>query len=250
MIAGNWKMNGTGDSITDLLTELRANVDQVGQCEVVVLPSFVYLDLTTRMLQHSMIKVGAQDVDERDNGPVTGAVSASMLKDSGCQLVMVGHSERRTLFSEGDECVARKFEQCLQHNLRPILCVGEVLEERQAGVALDVVSRQLNAVFSRIEVSRLKGAVLAYEPVWAIGTGESASPDQVEEVHASLRECVRRMDSGLADSMSILYGGSVTEENASALFEKENIDGALVGGASLEAKSFIGICEAADNSVR
>jgi triosephosphate isomerase len=172
-----------------------------------------------------------------------------MLKDAGCSHVIVGHSERRTIFSEPDDLVATKFEQCLAQQLVPILCVGETLEQRDAGDTLDVVTRQLRAVTDRVGKAGFEKAMVAYEPVWAIGTGESATPEQAEEVHSSLRQCLAGVDEATASATRILYGGSVTPENAASLFKQENIDGALVGGAALKGKSFVEICRAANQSV-
>jgi triosephosphate isomerase len=171
-----------------------------------------------------------------------------MVKDAGCGFVLVGHSERRTLFADTDELVADKFEQCGRHGLVPIVCVGETLEEHRHDRTIEVVTRQLRAVTSRVGLLGFNGAIIAYEPVWAIGTGESAAPEQVEEVHAGLRKCLAVLDEGLSKRTRILYGGSVTADNAAALFEMKNVDGALVGGASLKANSFVEICKAAEES--
>ena len=248
LVAGKWKMNGAKASV-ELLVDGIAGDDGFGaltRCEVLVCPPFVYLSRVFEQIVGTNIQLCAQDVDLRVNGAVTGGVSASMLKDIGCRYVIVGHSERRTLFNESDEIVATKFEQCLDHGLLPVLCVGESLAQRQSGSTLEVVTGQLETVVSRVGAEAMASATVAYEPVWAIGTGESATPEQVEEVHRSLRSCLDSIDGELARSMRILYGGSVTPKNASDLFANENVDGALVGGASLEASSFLEICRFAD----
>ena len=250
LVAGNWKMNGAKASI-ELLVDGIAGGEGFGgltRVEVLVCPAFVYLSRVSELIVDTNIQLCAQDVDLRAGGAVTGGVSASMLKDIGCKYVIVGHSERRKLFDENDEVVATKFEQCLGHGLYPVLCVGESLAERQSGSTLDVVTRQLETVVNRVGAEAMASATVAYEPVWAIGTGESATPEQAEEVHRSLRSCLDSIDPELARSVRILYGGSVTPENASALFANENVDGALVGGASLEASSFLEICRFADQS--
>lgn len=248
IVAGNWKMNGDTASIDHLLGELLAELDQspVQHCKVLVFPSYIYLRQVAEKLSGSVVGVGAQDIDQREAGAVTGAVSAEMLKDVGCDYVLVGHSERRTLFGEDDQTVARKYVRALAGQLTPVVCVGETLEERQAGATLQVVTRQLQAVINLAGAEGIAAGLVAYEPVWAIGTGESATPEQAEEVHAGLRQCLAELDAGIANEMRILYGGSVTPENAQSLFANDNVDGALVGGASLKAKSFADICRAAD----
>jgi triosephosphate isomerase len=248
VVAGNWKMNGDSASVSILIDGILGNQAEL-TCEVLVFPPFVYLGQVAGQLTGSGVLLGAQDVDAKEKGAVTGGVSASMLHDVGCRYVIVGHSERRTVFGEDDDTVAEKFEQCLENKLKPILCVGESLEERNAGATLEVVTSQLEHVLNRVGVQAMGSAMIAYEPVWAIGTGESATPGQAEEVHSELRACVARADATLAASIRILYGGSVTPENAAILFAGINVDGALVGGASLKAESFIEICRAAENAV-
>lgn len=242
-------MNGSSTSIVKLLDGVMSGLSDLGltACEVMVFPSHGYLDLVARTVTGSQIGVGSQDVDVRGSGSVTGAVSAEMVRDLGGTHSIIGHSERRTLFGEADEVIAVKFERCLDAGLIPIVCVGESLAERQSGRTIEVVTRQLNAVTSEVGREKFAGALVAYEPVWAIGTGESATPEQAEEVHKALRDFLERVDGELAEKTQILYGGSVTPENAVALFEQDNVDGGLVGGASLKAESFVAICEAAEN---
>ena len=250
LVAGNWKMNGDAGSLELLLDALLGKLSALAlrRCSVLVFPSYVYLGQAARKLQGSCVGVGSQDVDQRTQGAVTGGVSAAMVKDAGCGFVLVGHSERRTLFADTDELVADKFEQCGRHGLVPIVCVGETLEERRQERTIEVVTRQLRAVTSRVGLLGFDGAVIAYEPVWAIGTGENAAPEQAEEVHAGLRNCLAVLDEGLSKRTRILYGGSVTADNAVELFKMKNVDGALVGGASLKANSFVEICKAAEES--
>ena len=242
-------MNGDTKSITTLIEQLlldyQADSTAYEQCQIMVLPPFAYLNQVGRQIGESNVMLGAQDVDQRESGAVTGGVSASMVRDLGCDYALVGHSERRSLFGDTDRIVTEKFVQCRKNRLIPILCVGETLEQRREGRTLDVVTAQLQAVMTSVELAGFTGSLVAYEPVWAIGTGESATPEQAEEVHAGLRNCLAQTSESLADETSILYGGSVTAENAESLFAKDNVDGALVGGASLKAGSFLDICRAA-----
>ncbi len=242
LVAGNWKMNGSRVEASLLVENL---LDYEFGCEVLVLPPFVYLDLVGGLLEGSQISLGGQDIDWHEQGAFTGAVSASMLKDFGCDYCLVGHSERRLIYGDSSEVVADKFVAALDGGVCPILCVGETLAEREESLTVERVTRQLEAVLKRAGSAGLRRGVIAYEPVWAIGTGKSASPLQAEEVHAGIREWLAAEDAGLAASVRILYGGSVNGENAAELLRQENIDGALVGGASLKATQFAAICEAA-----
>ena len=249
LVAGNWKMNGDLESLSELTRGIASSLnDSPLDCEILVFPSYVYLGEIAGLVQGSALGLGAQDLDVREGGAVTGAVSGNMLKDVGCSYVLVGHSERRTLFGESDQAVADKFAAALAAGLTPIVCVGESLDERKAGQAISVVTRQLQAVTDHVSVDDLRKGHVAYEPVWAIGTGESATPEQAEEVHAELAGFLRQVDAGLSKEIKILYGGSVTPDNAASLFAKQHIDGALVGGASLKTDSFIEICQAAQAS--
>lgn len=243
LVAGNWKMNGSRASVEELTTKL-VDAGPFG-CQVLVLPPHVYLEQVSRIIDESTIMLGAQNVDWHDRGAFTGEVSAPMVRDLGCSFCLVGHSERRTLFGESDDVVSAKFRACIESGLTPVLCVGETLAERQQDATLEVVSRQLQAVIDEIGADGMADAVVAYEPVWAIGTGESASPEQAEAVHAAIRDVLAGADAALGAALRILYGGSVNGENADALLSKENIDGALVGGASLKADEFTAICRIA-----
>jgi len=248
LVAGNWKMNGTLASITELVEELLAAEAGKG-CEALICPPSVYLDFVGNLLKGSPLKLGAQHVNWHTDGAFTGEISPGMLRDMVCNYCIVGHSERRALFGETDEEVAEKVAALLNAGITPIVCVGESLAERKAGQTSTVVSRQLGAVLSHMEQAQVTWGgdmVVAYEPVWAIGTGETASPDQAEEVHGWLRQqLMGSVDEAAAMNTRLLYGGSVKADNAAALFACENIDGALVGGASLKADEFVKICQAA-----
>lgn len=242
LVAGNWKMHGSSRSVEQLLTELKPAV-AASAAEVAVIPPYPYLSQAISLLADSQIAVGAQNVCMyRGEGAYTGEVSADMLKELGCRFVLVGHSERRALFGESDECVAEKLAAALEQGLQPILCVGESLEQRVAGETLNVVGRQLQAVLQTVN-QPLDEIVVAYEPVWAIGTGETATPEQAQEVHAFIRQELATFDKSLSVKIRILYGGSVKAANAEELFAQPDIDGGLVGGASLDASEFAAICK-------
>src|SRR5271155_2282598 len=245
VVAGNWKMHGSRATNEVLLGELGERVKPEWQVGVAVFPPYVYLADAVRMLEEADIAVGAQDVCAHPVGAFTGQVAASMLKDVGCRNAIVGHSERRRLYHEDDVLVARKFGAALQVGLTPLLCVGETLEEREAHRTEAVVARQLEAVTAMNGVSSLSQAIVAYEPVWAIGTGRTASPEQAQSVHAYLRGRIDAQDAKIARHLRILYGGSVKASNAAELFSMSDVDGGLVGGASLSADEFIEICAAA-----
>jgi triosephosphate isomerase len=245
LVAGNWKLNGSLAMTRELIGGIQAGMGEVGGAEVAVCPPYVYLPLAHSLLEGSAIRLGAQDVCDQDSGAFTGEVSAPMLEEVGCHYVIVGHSERRSLYGDTDELVARKFEAAQRGGLVPILCVGELLEERERGVTEQVVGRQIDAVLDRVGAAAFANAVVAYEPVWAIGTGKTATPDQAEAVHAFIRERLRAHDTAVAEGLRILYGGSVKGGNAAELFAQPNIDGGLIGGASLDAEEFLTICRAA-----
>ncbi|MGD8977538.1 MAG: triose-phosphate isomerase [Gammaproteobacteria bacterium] len=247
LAAGNWKMNGTRAQAESLLQGLRSRLGDDLPCEVMVCPSFVYLQLAGDLLAGSGIGLGAQNLAVEDAGAYTGEVAGPMLADLGCHYVLVGHSERRSLFGEDNETVAKKYVAAQRAGLEPVLCVGETLEEREAGVTERVIDEQLRAVLALAGVDSLARAVIAYEPVWAIGTGRTATPDQAQAVHAFIRGLVAANDGIIADSVRILYGGSVKSSNAGDLFSMPDVDGGLVGGASLDAEDFAGICRAGGN---
>jgi triosephosphate isomerase len=250
LVAGNWKMNGSRASVQELLTGVMAGVRDVSRTEVAVCPPYVFLPAAQAMLEGTSIRWGAQNLSTESAGAFTGEVAALMLKEFGCHYVIVGHSERRTLYGEDDQTVARKFAVARAAGLVPILCVGETLQEREQGVTEAVVARQLDAVLDLEGVAGLAAGVIAYEPVWAIGTGVTATPEQAQEVHAFIRGRVTAKDLGVADGLRILYGGSMKPDNAAELMAKADIDGGLIGGASLKASDFLAICGAAGSSVQ
>jgi triosephosphate isomerase len=245
MVAGNWKMHGSQAANRALLTELEGYVKPDWPIDVVVFPPYVYIADAVRVLDGGRILVGAQDVCAESGGAYTGQVGAAMLKDVGCRYVIVGHSERRRWYHEDDALVARKFAAALAGRLTPVLCVGETLEEREAQLTESVVERQIDAVIAMHGIGGFADAVLAYEPVWAIGTGRTASPEQAQAVHAFLRRRISAHDAKIAGHLRILYGGSVKAGNAAELFAMPDVDGGLVGGASLSAEEFRQICAAA-----
>lgn len=238
-------MNGSRATNRVLLDGLTKEMARVPGAEVSVCVPYVYLAEVAAQLQGKPISWGAQNVSEHAAGAFTGEISADMLRDFSCTYVIVGHSERRTLYAEDDALVARKFAAVRAAGMRPILCVGEQLEDREQGVTEAVVARQLDAVLALEGVAALQQAVIAYEPVWAIGTGKTASPDQAQAVHAFIRARVGEQDAGVAEGLRILYGGSVKADNAAELFAMSDIDGGLIGGASLNADEFMAICRAA-----
>jgi len=246
LIAGNWKMHGSLKESQALVSALRAGVDNEGGSQMLLCPPHVYIQAVGTWLGGSPIRLGAQNLAEPTGpGAFTGEVSGAMLKDLGCVYVIVGHSERRALYGETDALVAAKFATAQGQALTPILCVGETLEEREADQTQAVVKRQVEAVLEAVGVAAFSEAVVAYEPVWAIGTGRTATPDQAQEVHALIRAIIEDQDATIAGGLQILYGGSVKGANANELFAMEDIDGGLVGGASLDAQEFLTIFRAA-----
>jgi len=245
LIAGNWKMHGSRDANSRLIRGLLDGYDVRGVSDILVCPPFPYLAEVARLLNGSGILLGAQNCSTEESGAYTGEVAASMLAETGCRSVIVGHSERRELFGETDSTVARKFVAALQAGLEPILCVGETLAQRDADETRPVIERQVNAVLDVAGVAAFAGAVIAYEPVWAIGTGKTASPEQAQDVHALIRGMITARDDKIAGSIRLLYGGSVKAANAAELLAMPDIDGGLIGGASLQAEEFLRICAAA-----
>jgi triosephosphate isomerase (TIM) len=244
LVAGNWKMFHGGASGCQLATDIAQACSHIAGVGLVVAPPFTALAAVAECLQGSRIAVAAQNLHPKNAGAYTGEVSAAMLLEAGCTWVIIGHSERRQLFCETDESVREKVAAAIAAGLRPIVCIGETLAEREAGKTLEVVSRQLAAFLG--EIAKKPGfSAIAYEPVWAIGTGKVAGPEQAQEVHASVRERLKKESPGLAEQTRVLYGGSVKPDNAASLFGCPDVDGALVGGASLEAGSFAKIAQAA-----
>ena len=242
LIAGNWKMNGDLKSAIDLVDGIKAG--DAGNAELAICPPAVYLMKIGGMLAGSGIALGAQNVCDRESGAFTGEVSAAMLKECGCSYAIVGHSERRSLYGESDQLVAARFAMAQKGGLTPILCVGESLNERNDGVTESVVARQVDAVIDSAGVEAMAQAVIAYEPVWAIGTGQVATPDQAQAVHAFIRGRIAGQNAAIADQLRILYGGSMNPANAAELLSQADIDGGLIGGASLKAGDFLAIAQA------
>ncbi|NIE78015.1 triose-phosphate isomerase [Pantoea sp. Ap-967] len=244
LVIGNWKMNGSRQSNTEFLSKFLAPLDQLENVDVAVCPPAIYLEQLAGLVVQSPIHLGAQNLSESEQGAFTGEISGSMLRDFGCHYVLVGHSERRSLNGETNALVAAKFKAALNAGLTPVLCVGETLDQRHDGETLNVVNDQLQAVLDAVGVQELGKGVIAYEPVWAIGTGETATPQQAQEVHQHIRRYIAEISPEVARTTRILYGGSVKGDNAAELFSQPDIDGGLVGGASLDAHSFLSICRA------
>jgi len=247
LVAGNWKMNGTRVSAQSLVDAVDSAqlAGETGEIDIAVFPPFVYLGELTARYAKSRIAFGGQDVSEHAQGAFTGEIAASMVRDIGATHALVGHSERRQYHAENNDCVARKFAQTLAAELVPVLCVGETLEQREAGKTESIVAAQLDAVLAQSGIAAFARAIVAYEPVWAIGTGRTATPAQAQEVHAYIRGKLAKADAIIGGSTRILYGGSVKPGNAAELFAQADIDGGLIGGASLVASEFLAICAAA-----
>lgn len=247
VIAGNWKMNNDLAQTEKLIVELKNLLkDEKPGCDVIVCPPYTSLSEASKLLKGSNIKLGAQNMYFEDSGAFTGEVSVSMLKSAGCEYVIIGHSERRTIFGESDELINKKIKKALAEGLIPIFCVGELLEERETGITNDVVKRQVLIGLTGVTEEEMKKIIIAYEPVWAIGTGKTATPAQAQEVHEFIRDLIE-IDYSLeiANDVTIQYGGSVKPDNAKELLSQKDIDGALVGGACLKADSFLGIIKGA-----
>lgn len=244
IVAGNWKMNGDKHFAASFSGQLRDKVNSLDlACDVMIAPPAHLLSVVSDAFSGTQLKLAAQNVAAYESGAYTGEISSSMLEDMSCSASLVGHSERRTLFGESDADVVAKVERLIVQGITPVLCVGETLEERDAGREKAVVGAQVNAVLSAFSVQQLAGLVIAYEPVWAIGTGRTATPDQAQEMHAHIRSVVCAVDAELASSLTVLYGGSVSSKTAKELFAQPDIDGGLVGGASLKIDEFFTICQ-------
>ena len=247
LVAGNWKLNGSKASISELLKGILDGMSDGSvkpNTDVVVCAPYIYIPHVEEILVGTKVAYGSESISEHDAGAFTGEISGSMLNDFACEYAIVGHSERRTLFGEKDADTANKFAAARKYGIKPILCVGELLEEREQGITESVVARQLDAVITLEGVESLADAVIAYEPVWAIGTGMTASPQQAQDVHAFIRGKIAALNSDVAEKVQILYGGSVNGSNADELFAMADIDGGLIGGAALKAEDFLAICRA------
>lgn len=245
IVAGNWKMNKTFEQAEELLSGLAEGLEQkTNTCEVVVCPPSLYLEMATDFAEESNFSVGAQNVSEQVSGAYTGEIAASMLKSMDVEYCIVGHSERRKYFSETDDLIAEKINRLLDQGIMPIYCCGEVLGERNSGMHFEVVKKQIQQALFHLNKDELSNVVVAYEPVWAIGTGLTATPEQAQEMHAFIRSLIsEKHGSETADALVILYGGSCNATNAKELFEQQDVDGGLIGGASLKAEDFLKIVE-------
>ena len=241
LVAGNWKMHGSKTMVTSLLEGLLAGSTAHGNADLAVFPPFPYLSLTESVLSGSHISWGGQTLNPNAQGAYTGETSGNMLVDMGCRYVLVGHSERRSIYAESDEDVALRFKAALEAGLEPVLCVGETLKEREQNKTEAVIARQLDAVIESVGIEVFSRAIIAYEPVWAIGTGLTATPQQAQSVHAFIRDKLSALNVIIGNQIRILYGGSVKGSNAAELFAQSDIDGGLVGGASLTVEDFLAI---------
>ena len=242
-MAGNWKMNASKESVNKLILGILSGMSEV-RSEVVVCAPFPYLSQVEALIAHSQVKLGAQNLNSNSSGAFTGEVSANMIKDFGARHVIVGHSERRSLYGETSPLVAEKVKAALDSNLTPLLCVGESLEQRESGETEIVVAEQINTVIELVGIDAFRNIIIAYEPVWAIGTGKTASPEQAQAAHLFIRDLLRKNNESIAQSTHILYGGSMNADNARELISCADIDGGLIGGAALKAEDFLQICRA------
>ncbi len=242
-MAGNWKMNASKESVNKLILGILSGMSEVSS-EVVVCAPFPYFSQVEGLIADSQIKLGAQNLNTNSSGAFTGEVSANMIKDFGVRHVIVGHSERRSLYGETSSLVAKKVKASLDSDLTPLLCVGESLEQREAGETKTVVAEQINAVIELVGIGAFRNIIIAYEPVWAIGTGKTASPEQAQAVHLFIRNLLGESNESIAQNTSILYGGSMNAGNANELISCADIDGGLIGGAALKAEDFLQICKA------
>jgi len=246
VIAGNWKMNKDLHQSQNLVSEIINGLGKDIKAEVIVCPPFTSLSEVSSLLKGTQIKLGAQNMYYEESGAYTGEVSADMLKSVGCDYVILGHSERRVIFNEPDELINKKIKAALEKGLKPIFCIGELLEQRENGETMQVVSRQVEKGLEGVSAEQMKNLIIAYEPVWAIGTGKTATPQQAQEVHSFIRELVaKKFNASVSENLIIQYGGSVKPDNANQLLSQKDIDGALVGGACLKADSFLGIIASA-----
>ncbi|MGA9293420.1 MAG: triose-phosphate isomerase [Ignavibacteriaceae bacterium] len=246
IIAGNWKMNNDINGTINLISNLVKSLNNSENCDVIVCPPFTSLTEANSQIKNTVIKLGAQNMYFENEGAYTGEISAQMLKSAGCEFVILGHSERRAIFNESDSLINKKIKKAISSGLKPIFCVGESLEQREKGVMKDIIKTQVTEGLNDISAEEIKTLIVAYEPVWAIGTGRNATPEQAQEVHEFIRSLIKeKYSEEIADNMIIQYGGSVKPDNAKDLLSQKDIDGALVGGASLKADLFLGIIRAA-----
>jgi triosephosphate isomerase len=242
IIIGNHKMNGNKNSLQDLLAEISQENCNFKKIKIVICPPAIYSFFN----ENSSLNFGAQNISTENNGAWTGEISGEMLLDAGYKYVIIGHSERRQNFGENDEIVVKKIQQARQNNLQPILCVGETLAERDENRAEEIIAKQIKSVLDSLEIEQLENLIIAYEPIWAIGTGQTATPDEAQKMHQFIRECVTKNNPVIAEKIQIIYGGSMKPENAKSLLNMPDIDGGLIGGAALVAKDFLSICQSAE----
>ena len=248
-IAGNWKMNKTAAETAELASALKASLAQfAGKCEIAVCPTFTSLATAVEILKGSNVKVGAQNIHWAESGAFTGEISAAMLKETGVEYVIIGHSERRQYFGETDETVNQRIKAALKYGLKPIVCIGETLAERESGVTNTVLEKQIRGAFADISAADMDAITVAYEPVWAIGTGKTATPEVAQETHAFIRSVLTALYGDKAQDIVVQYGGSMKPENSGALVSKQDIDGGLIGGAALKADSFTALIQNALNA--
>jgi triosephosphate isomerase len=246
LIAGNWKMNKTALEAVDLINEIKSLVGGQTSVQVCICPPFTALSKASESVEQSEVLLGAQDMNAAQSGAYTGEISAEMLRELYVTFVILGHSERRQLFGETNEVINKKIHAAIENNLKPIYCIGETLEERESGKTLDVVRTQVREGLKNFPTQSIENLVLAYEPIWAIGTGKTATDEMAQEVHADIRKVLSEMfGDSAADTIRILYGGSMKAENAAGLLGQEDVDGGLIGGASLTGRAFVGIIQAA-----
>jgi triosephosphate isomerase len=243
IVAGNWKMNASKETVNTLVMGILDGLPDV-KSKVIVCVPFPYFSQVEALVTHSQLNLGAQDLNVNASGAFTGEISANMIKDFGAEYVVVGHSERRSLYGETNEIVAEKVQVALDNGLTPLFCIGELLEDRESGNTEIVVAKQIKAVVDRVGIEAFKNIIVAYEPVWAIGTGITATPQQAQDTHAYIRTLLAENDADIAQATPILYGGSMNPVNANELIACEDIDGGLIGGASLKADDFLSICKA------
>lgn len=247
IVAGNWKLNGTRNSAAALAQKIISGLNSISNIDVLICPPFLHIAEVQKLIQNSHLKLGAQNASDQQSGAFTGEVSAEMLKEFSCEYVIIGHSERRTIYSESDNIIASKFKSVSSAGLTPILCIGETLEQKENNQTTNVIIKQLDSIINSVDINTFNNAVIAYEPIWAIGTGKTATPLQAQEVHQMIRNRFKAINKGLADKLPILYGGSVKPSNSNELFAQPDIDGGLIGGASLDSEDFLAICAAAEN---
>ncbi len=245
LIAGNWKMNGSLASIEALIAGIKTGLSEVDKADMAVCPPFVYIPRVRELIGDAPLALGSQNICDQASGAYTGEISGAMLQEFGCRYAIIGHSERRSLYGETDALIAARFAMALETGITPILCVGETLEQREADVTEQVVGEQLDAIIERSGIESIGQCVIAYEPVWAIGTGKTASPEQAQAVHAYIRGKLAAQNAEVAEKVQILYGGSMNAGNAAELLSQPDIDGGLIGGASLKADDFLAIGKSA-----